>query len=150
MGLTRSEADVKKQIYLDKLNAETNRDVLTRTFSKRWWQYIEATLLDAEIKTLMVNFRYTLWYVQDDLRNTLGRPRCRLQRQYPAMQPLYQRRTRRVPTGLHHRSPIPCQSDPHGFHPPQPTFSPSYLLLFSEFCIELDRSSLGNVGGPPP
>lgn len=50
------EAEMKKLLYLEKLKAKLNRDMLTASFTKRWKTFIEAVLPRSEKNALMSTF----------------------------------------------------------------------------------------------
>lgn len=61
-----------KLLYLEKLNAELNGDMMTAMFMKRWKTFIETVLPQGEINTKMHTFQFTALYARADLTNSLS------------------------------------------------------------------------------
>lgn len=59
-------------MYMDNLHTDMNREARATPFFKRWRPYIEASLTEDEIITLITTkFKFSTWYAKASLKNNL-------------------------------------------------------------------------------
>lgn len=60
-------------LLMDQLDAESNKNRGSAAFLNKWSKFLAKHLSTEETQALMSNFKHTEWYLQKDIRGTLGK-----------------------------------------------------------------------------